>query len=489
MALHIASDITSPDGAVGGGGGVSYKQLQQDWKPELDRYPIVDSVNGPLVADSGILAGDMPASGAAAPLLNQTGKRFIPWDAVDQYGVPWFNYQGMVPSAAPANIQTAAGRSCLLNAFTPRWFNGSTGQYYNGVQSIRVGIASTTVTPVWYTAQGQISATNVDMHVMVEHGGVNKHLSSANNVVDGMPRIGGSGSNTYRRELTYVDHRYREHRFILGPNCYFLGVWIDTLSTLQRPKNRPQLFITGTDSWQDPQTVVGNGTGYTNRDYQCLPQPIVASFRTGMCWGTDAQGGTGEYNANATSGGDADTYNGNRSSAAWSDSRVNWRANWWSSQYPIFVDIGGWNDGSAMVSPYQSTYRTRVAARVQKTIDRIVTLGRETRFVNIGIQGVQITSTTDAKYLAALGQAEVPALFPGVVIGHVPLMPMWWQDTTTTGPRAIYCNDSDHIHLWAIGDDAVVGYYTDIMGKFKIDTDYLNKTANAAVPVVSVPTS
>lgn len=492
MSLHFASHITSPDGAIGaGGGGTSVQTLEQDWVPELDRFPIVDAVNGPLLADSLIQTGDLPTS-STAPALNTAGMRFIPWNGVDQFGQPWFNYQGMVPSASPSNITTSAGRACLLNAFTPRWFNGNSEQYYNGVQSIRIGIAATHVVPVWYTSQGQINGTNVDMHVMVEHGGKNKHLSSANNVVDGLPTVGGGGANTYRRELTYVDHRYREHRFILGPNSYFLGVWVDVISNIQRPKNRQQLFVTGVDSWNDPQTVIGNGSGWTGRDYQCLPQCIVASFRTGMCWGTDAQGGTGELNANGTSGGTVSTYTGNRSSMAGSDSRVNWRANWWSGQYPIFTDVGGWNDGTAiggLGTPYRDNYRAVIAARITKTQAACIAAGHDARFVQVGIQPVDITSTNDVKYLAALGQTDIPALFPGVVLGHVPLMPMWWQDTAydSSGPRFLYCNTTDNIHLLAVGDDAVTGYYCDGIGKFQIDTAYLAKTANAGVPVVSVP--
>lgn len=481
-AVRAGSEITTPSGTLGAGGGVAVKSLESDWYSELERYPVVDAANGPMTGDGGIVSGDLPVG-------SQTGMRFIPWDAVDNVtGQPIFNYQGMIPNVAPSNIQTAAGRTCLLNAFTPRWFNGSTGQYYNGVQSIRVGIASTKVVPVWYCGQGQISATTVDMHVLVEHGGKNKHLSSASNIVDGYPRQASGGSGTYRRELTYAEHRYREHRFILGPNGYFLGCWIDTLSVIRRPKNKPQLFVTGVDSWQDPQTVVGNGAGWLDRDYQCLPQCVVASFKNGMAWGTDGQGGTGEYNANGTSGGDVDTYNGHRSSAAWSDSRVNWRADYWSKQFPIFVDVGGWNDGSSMTTPYQTTYRTRVAARVQKTIDRCGAYGRATRFVNVGIQPVDITGPTDKKWLGALGQAELPGLFPGVVIGHVPLMPMW-PDTSTSGPRDLYCNNADNIHLVAVGDDAVAGFYVDGMGGFKIDQAFLNNAAAADVPLESVPTS
>jgi hypothetical protein len=484
-SIRTGSEITTPSGTLGGGGGggVAVKPLQQDWVPEYGRHPAVDAVNGPLTGDSGIVSGDLPGG-------EQTNMRFIPWDAVDNVtGQPIFNYQGMIPAVAPANIQTAAGRTCLLNAFTPRWFNGTTGQYYNGNQSIRVGIASQVVVPVWYCAQGQLSATSLDMHVMVEHQGQNKHLSSSSSTTnpDGLPRSLSGGSGTYRRKLTYSDHRYREHRFMLGGNGYFLGVWIDTLSVIRRPKNRPQLFVTGTDSWHDPQTWFSEGFTWPSGDYQCLPPCVVASFKTGMAWGTDAQGGTGEYNANGTTGGGDETYSGHRSSAAWSDSRVNWRADYWSKQFAIFTDVGGWNDGSSMTTPYQSTYRARVAARIQKTIDRCEAYGRETRFVNVGIQPVDISGPTDKKWLAALGQAELPGLFPGVVIGHVPLMPMW-PDTTPSGPRDIYTT-SDGIHLNAGGDDAVTGYYVDGMGEFNIDQAYLNLCANADVPLEAVPTS
>lgn len=482
--LGQVNSLIASVASSGGSGGTATVPLSSVWRPELDRYPAVDSVNGPMTADSGILSGDVSAT---------TGLRFIPWDATDvTTGQPIFNYQGMVPSYAPANIQSAAGRTCLLNAFTPRWFNGATGQYYNGHQSIRVGIASTRVIPVWWTGQGQLAATKIDMHIMVEHGGRNKHLSSTGTANDGLPNVlASAGSGTYRRELTYARHEYREHRFMLGPNGYFLGCWVDSISVIRRPKNRPQNFIHGTDSWNDPQTVVNTTLGWTTGDYQSIPQCVVSSFKTGMCHGSDAQGGTGEYNANATSGGDLATYNGNRSSAAWSDSRVNWRANWWSSQYPTFTDIGGWNDGNSLVSPYQSTYRTRVQTRIQKTIDAISSLNRQTRFLNVGIQPVQITSTTDAKYLAALGQADIPGLFPGVVLGHVPLMDMWWYDTvsTTTGPRALYCNPTDRIHLVAIGDDAVCGYMWDRAADFPIDVGYMVKTETANVPIVTVPTS
>lgn len=493
--LHAASNLVAPVGSLGtgsGGGTIATQALEKDWVPELDVYPIVDAVNGPLLADSLLQTGDLPGS-STAPALNTTGMRFIPWNGVDQFGQPWFNYQGMVPASAPSNIQTAAGRSCLLNAFTPRFFNGSTGQYYNGHQSIRIGIAATHVVPVWYVSQGQINGAHVDMHVMVEHNGKNKHLSSANNVADGLPTVGGGPSaNTYRRELTYLKHEYREHRFILSPNSYFLGVWVDTISNIQRPKNRPQLYVTGIDSWNDPQTVILDGTGWTGRDYQCLPQCVVASFRTGMCWGTDAQGGTGELNANGTTGGDVASYAGSRSSMAGSDSRCNWRATWWSGQYPIFTDVGGWNDGTAIGGlgvPYRDNYRAVIAARITKTQAACIAAGNDARFVQVGIQPVNIVSTNDVKYLAAQGQTDIPALFPGVVLGHVPLMPMWWQDTSydSTGPRFLYCNTSDNIHLLAVGDNAVVGYYCDGIGKFEIDVAYLAKTALAPVPVVSVP--
>jgi len=481
-AVRTGSEIITPSGPLSSG-GAGVKTLAEDWTPELARYPVVDAVNGPLTGDGGIVAGDLPVG-------SQTGMRFIPWDAVDSVtGQPIFNYQGMIPATAPSNIQTAAGRTCLLNAASPRWYNGTAGQYYNGHQSIRVGIGSAKVVPVWYCGQGQLSATKLDMQIAVEHQGQNKLLSSSSTVVDGLPRNLSGGSGTYRRELTYADHRYREHRFMLGANGYFLGCWIETLSVIQRPKNRPQLYITGVDSWQDAQTWFSS-PGYTwpGGDWQCLPPAVIMSLRTGMAFGIDGQGGTGEYNANATSGGELDTYNGHRSSAAWSDSRVNWRADYYSKQGAIFLDIGGWNDGSSMVSPYQATYKARCAARIQKTIDRCGAYGRECRFVNVGIQPVDISGPTAAKWLAALGQAELPGAFPGVVIGHVPLMAMW-TDTSTSGPRSLYCNSSDNIHLVGVGDDVVSGYILDTMGKFEIDAEFLAITANANINFETVPTS
>jgi hypothetical protein len=491
MPLRSSAEIVTPSGqlGIGGGGGSGGSiPLMSQWRPELSRMPAV-SPSGPLVADSGILSGDLPTS-SAPPLLNQTGMRFIPWNAVDSINAqPLFNYQGMVPAPAPTGIQAAAGRTCLLNACTPRFFNGNAGQYYNGNQSIRVGVAGQKVVFVFYVGQGQITATGIDNHIMVEHEGENKHLNSSNSATDGLPRNVSGGSGVYRRELTHIDHRYREHRLIMGANCYFIGMWVETLSTIQRPKNRPQCFVAGVDSWNDALTWFSSpGYAWPRGDWQCLPPCVVGSFYTGMAGGTDAQGGTGEYNPNGTPGGDLATYNGNRSSAAWSDSRVNWRVNWWSSQFPIFLDIGGWNDGSLMTTPYQSTYKARVAARVQKTVDRCTALGRPTRFVNVGIEPANISGTTDPKWLASLGQAEVPSLFPGVVLGHVPLMPMW-PDSSTTGPRALYCNDSDKIHTVACGDDAVMGYITDAMGKFSIDEAYTVRTALANVPIVNVPTS
>lgn len=482
--IRSASGIQTPAGTLATSAGGGSTVLSSMWRTELQKHPPVDATNGPITADTGILSGDVSAT---------TGLRFIPWDATDvQTGQPIFNYQGMVPSHAPAGIQSNAGRDCLLNANTPRWFNGATGQYRNGNQSIRVGIASYRVIPVWYTGQGQISASKIDNHIMVSDLGVNKHLSSAPTANDGLPNVITAGSGTYRREITNKRHEYKEYRFLLGPNCYFLGCWVDTISTLQRPKNRPQLFVHGVDSWQDPQTVIGTTLAWETGDYQCLPQPVVASFFSGMCHGVDAQGGTGEFDPNGTSGGDLDTYVGNRSSAAWSDSRVNWRRDWWSIYYPIWMDIGGWNDGTECPSPYQASYKARVAARIDKTISRIAAVGRDTRFVNVGIQSVEITSTSDAKYLMAQGQAEIPAMYPGVVLGHVPLMQSWWYDNSGTGatsPRNLYTNDSDRIHLTAVGDNVITSYYMEKVGQMSVDQAFLINTAKANVPIVSVPTS
>lgn len=485
------NEMQTAIGAVGTQGAKA--AAQRAWKPEFGVYPVAGSSMGDLVADSGIVSGDLPGS-STAPALNTTGMVFVPYTQLDQVtGDPIFNFQGMLPTAAPAGILTAAGRSCLLNASSPRWNLGATGQYLAGAQSIRVGINSSKVVPVWYCGQGQLAGTVLDQHVMVEHNGENKHLSSNGTAADGLPRTATGGSGTYRRELTYVDPQYREHRFLGGANHYFIGVWIDVTGSIRRPKNRPQCWVNNVDSWNDAQTW-SQSQGYTwpTADYQCLPMCAVQSFISGMAWGSDSQGGTGEINANGTSGGDASNYTGNRSSAAWSDSRCLWRANWWSQQWPIYCDIGGWNDGSGISglgTPYRDNYRTRVAARIQKTIDACVALGRDARFANVGIQPVDISGTSDLKYLAALGQSDIPALFPNNVIGHVALMDMWWRDTSTSGARSVVTWTSDHIHLNALGDRHVGNWFMEHLGEMVVDSAYTNNAQSAVVPLLAIPTS
>lgn len=454
--------------------------LGANWKPELEIYPVVDATNGPITSDSGIVAGD----GAS-----HTGMTFIPWNAVDMYGKPVFNYQGMVVANAPAGVLSAAGQAIMINAATPRCYFGNTGQYYNGWQDISFDLASSKCYPVWYNYATQISSTKTDMHMLVQHEGKMKHLSDNDTVPNGLPRTLTTGSGIKHRAVVYKTHKMQRHRILLGGGGYFAGIWVDTIYELRRTPNK-QLFIHGTDSWNDSMTW-SSGDGYSaTGSYQSIGMPQMMSFYTGQCHGTDAQGGTGEYNANATSGGDLETYgndivNDIKSSAAWSNSRVNWRAIQYGQQYPIFVDIGGWNDGTATPSPYQASYRTRVAARIQKTINACATYNRECRFINVGIEPADV-SVGDVKELSERGQQEIPALFPGVVLGHTPILPMW-VDNSTSGPRSIYTFTSDHIHLLLNGLQAVAPYISSSMAKFKVDQDYLNKMMTADIPVLTLP--
>lgn len=484
--LRISSQVEADGVILGSGGGSSNVPMGEFFRQEKQIYPAANGTVGPMLSDGGLASGDLPSG-------SQTGKRFVSvFDTNPVTGQPYFNFQGMVPTQAPAGIQSAAGKDVLLNANTPRWNLGATGQYLNGNQDLRIGIASTTVVPVFWCGQGQLSATTLDMHVMVSDNGVNKHLSSTGTAQDGQPAVVTGGSGYYRRELSYIRTDYREHRFIMGANCYFLGVWVDYEAIVRRPDNKPLSFIHGLDSWNDPQSWWTQGQADWTGDFQCLPMCTVASFHTGMCHGTDAQGGTGEYNPNGTSGGDAASYSGSRSSAAWSDSRVNWRANWWSSQFPTFADIGGWNDGSSLVSPYRTTYAARVAARYTKTIAAISNVNNDARYVNISIEPVNFSTpySTDPKYVAALGQGDVPALFPGFVLGAVTLMPMWYNDMSING-RDVYTltADSARIHLRRIGDDAVSGYIWDRVKHMPIDSAFVAKTSSADIPIVTVPTS
>lgn len=439
------------------------------FKPEDQIYPAPAASPAPLTTDGGIVSGQPSPT---------TGLRFI--SAAD---LTAFNYQGMWPAGAPAGIVTAAGAGCICNADTPRRYSFGTysGEWQPGTIDLRFVTDSLRVIPIWYNYSGYSGTAYHDQHMMVSDRGVMKHLSDGS-ASNGLPRTNAGGTGLYRRELTYDERRPREHRAMFPGFAYFLGVWIDTLATIVKAPNRP-LFMHDMDSWNEPLGASWDGTqaglGFPTGTYMCLGMPQVASFITGCTHGTCAQGGTGEENANGTSGGNLIGYAGSLSSAMWTDSRVNDFLTKFGPQYPIKVDIGGWNDDTSLGTPYRTTYAARVQARYAKTIANSAVVGRDIKMINVGIQPVEYTDGS-ARDLSQLGQADAAALFPANVLGHVNLKGMW-PDRSSSGARSIYCYSQGGIwiHMNLGGNYSVSSYIWSQIAQMKCSRSYIAAALSA----------
>lgn len=478
VTIGLSTAATTADVAAAIAGGVDANiPIGALGRAEWGIYP---APGGHLTTDGGIVAGD-PTT---------TGLRFVTWDEFDR-----FNYQGMNPVEAPANILTQTGSvSVMGNRNTPRDHNGTTGQFINGCSDFRFITDSAVVIPAWYTSATHTASNNFDMHMLVSDGGEMKHLSngSGNN---GLPRTSSAGADFYHRRLDFDRRLTKEHRVILGGASYFEGVWIDEHATIKRAPNKPVVLMVNGDSWSDSAAAgstwqSGAGFSWPSGSYQTLNMATMLSFHLGLPVGSTAQGGTGEEEENGTSGGTATDYAGNRSSAMWTDSRVNHQIDTFGPQYFVEVSIGSWNDGpgGAMTTPYDDTYRDRMDARYDKMIARSINQGRagtDIKMITVSVQPVVNAgegSAVDAKDLQAQGQAEIPALFPNNCLGHVPIRfaGEMWDDRSTTGPRSIYTL-SDNLHLAVQGFESVTAYIAAAIAPMTVPTSLIVKTMSAEV--------
>lgn len=439
-------------------------------------HPLPAAAPAPLITDGGIADGQ-PAS--------TTGLKFIPWTNLDA-----FNYQGnfMAAAGTPVTANFSLNPGALgQNQSTPRRyaFGTFTGEPLGSTLDFRFMTDSTRVIPVWVNFTGYSGTAYTDMHMMVEHEGQMKHLSSNNTVIDGLPRTQSStGSGVKRRELLFSDRRMRRMRAIMPGLCYFAGVWIDTLATIRKTPNL-DLYMHNGDSWNEPNNASFSdnpGGGMPSGSYMCLGLPQYLSFETGAAHGSYAQGGTGEANANGTSN-TASTYAGTDGpgSSMWTDSRVNDIVAKFGPQFPIELDIGSKNDGNLLGTPYKTTYKARMQARITKLIARSVAAGREIKVISVGIQPADWTPGDGSpEDLSEQGQAEVPALFPGVVLGFVSIKNMW-DAKSTSGQRSILClaQGGLYLHLNVSGYISVAGHIAAGIAPLTISANYLQKTRTA----------
>ena len=447
--------------------------LGSRWRREKAWYPLPAASPAPLTTDAGIQVG------APSPT---TGLKFVPWS---QLGA--FNFQGNYIIQGGTAIASSSGltaSSICQNASTPRKYNFGTlnGDFQPSTMNVRFITDSTRVIPQWYYTSAMNGSAYNDMHMMVEHDGEMKHLSSSSSTADGMPRTDSNSAGVKRRELTFLQRRPKQIRLILSGFCYFAGVWIDTLATITKAPNR-DLFMHNMDSWNEPTGASWSdnpGGGFPSGSYQCLGMPEYCSFETGQAHGTYAQGGTGEANDNGT-GNNATGYTGTSFSAAWSDSRVLDAVTKFGPQSAIQLDVGGWNDGNLLGTPYKDTYKARIQARLTKFFNAAASGGYDMREIMVGIQPCDwIPGDGGFRDLSEQGQAEMPAvinaLYPGKHLGYVPIKSMW-DDRSTSGQRSILCLSQSgvYIHLNVSGNMSVAAHITSQMAQLKAPRAFLEK--------------
>lgn len=436
-------------------------------------HPLPGASPAVLTSDGGLAAGGVSAT---------TGLKFIPWSNLEA-----FNYQGMFMQAAVSQVTDAASQSAGalgINACTPRKFNYGTfsNEFLGGTIDFRFLTDSTRVIPQWFHWADYIGSNYQDCHVMVEHEGEMKHLSSNNTTADGLPRSATSGSGFKRRELQFLDRREKEIRVMLPGPSFLQGVWIDTKATIRKPPNK-DLFMHNGDSWNEPMGASFSdnpGGGFPSGSYMCLGMPQWLSFETGQAHGTYAQGGTGRWNG-GVSGSDSSTYTGTGNSSMWTDARVNDALTKFGPQFPIELAIGSWNDGDRPGTPYKANYKAREIARDTKLFSRSIAAGRDFKLIDIGIQPADWTPGDGGfRDLSEQGLAEVPAameaLYPGMHLGYGSIKNMW-DNKGTGGQRSILCLSQSgiYIHLNVSGYQSVCGYLAAIIGSIKCPTNYLEK--------------
>lgn len=473
--LHIATRTSVPPATAPGqlpskgqvdaiaGGKVV---LGSSWQSMDEIWPAVDVTNGPLTADSGIVAG----------LPSTAGLKFIP---ANQLGA--FNYQAMYMIAASAarNAATVGGTRGMYNAPTPRIFGFGTlgSELVGGNMDIGFVADSVKVIPVWSIFNAYDSVTYHDMHMCASHrGGRMKQLNK-------LPVTSNGGGGVFHRVLQFNEAWQQEYRLFLPGRATFLGVYVDTLASIRASANK-QLFLHNGDSWNEPLDATFKSEranqGYRLGSYMCLGISERLSIISGQRWATIAQGGTGPFNDGQGNPGSLSA-TGTGSTVCWSDSRTNDFVSKFAPRNSIVVDVGGWNAGNLGGTSYKDTFKARLVAGYTK----VLALKPDLKFINVGIQPVDI-SAGDARDLSMQAQAEIPAAFPNNCLGHISLKEMW-TDTSKAGPRSVNCIPENmfgvdlYIHHTVGGKDNYAGWVLPRIAQMTCDANYVNAMLGVTV--------
>jgi hypothetical protein len=423
----------------------------------------VDATNGPWTADTGITAG-LPTAFPAV-----SGKTFYAWNS----GI--FNLQSQNWQAAgTAAGQNASGYSAAINKSTPRlWTFGSlTGQPVESMIDVNFMTDSAAVTFVYYSrlADQQGSTTHTDMTVAAEVNGQMMELGA-------LPAVNTAGTGNKYRTITMQQARMAEWRALLPGNCYFIGILVDTGSTVRKAPNKLLLAYNG-DSWGEAggctlASPIGGAWPTGTHRTHFLPTSIIRLTNAAMV--QSGFGGTGEVNANGTAG-DANYVNADGSSVFHGVSRINYFINTFGARNPLVLHLGGWNDRDSGFN--QAQYQ----ARVQEGIQRWIAAKADIKLFYGSIQNVWLPgegSLTAALTAMTNGQvaafAAGRAAYPNNVLGWMDFRNMWPDGSTgATSQRTVNTNAADTIHLHVKGGYSVANYIVSLLKDIRLPQSYYN---------------
>lgn len=458
---------TTADILNSGGGGGSNIALGTTMHPMNGTFPAVDATNGPLTADSGIVAG--------AP--STSGLQLWRWNS----GV--FRTQGM--NWVEANAAVGVGQSSCINASTSRvWSYGTTqGSPFESNHDFAFISDSTTITIWYFHWNGYTSSNYHDIRIFAEHENTLKQVRDANG--QPMPKSSTGGGGMFSVTLTMKEARERQYRVMLPSYCYFIGVITQPQATMRKAPNVLMTIQNG-DSWQEPNGNIiappnggAFGAGGTFRTMGLAQEIAVA---TGWVTALVAQGGTGYFNANDPSGTKSETYaDAANASVFLSESRTADAINKFGAGNPLWWDIGGWNDGT-FPGGSQAAAQSAYQSRVQSGISRLKSKKSDLRIMAASIQPVGDAATLDAIRVGSIaGQkaAYLDAQNAPNVVGFVDMTPMW-PNVSMSGARGANVNGSDKIHLTAKGAELVARYLVAGVRNFTIPTAYYHGMLSAA---------
>jgi len=464
MATQALSNVRGPDGNILGaaapGGGTPSGDgrlfIADLLKPMKGYWPAPDAVNGPILSDTGMVAGTP----------SPTGVTLYPFNS----GV--FNTQSQNWVTMPVGTwQNNSGFPACANATTPRFTTWDVNEGLPQESNLDTGFVSDSpvVTIVYMHYVHYETRQYHDMQLWAEDD------TGAMKKITQLPKTGSTANGIAYRTITFKEAREREFRLMLPWNCHFIGIYVGNLYTVRKSPNK-LLIATNGDSWNEPsgnvlQTPIGGG--WPTGTYQTYGLSQAIAEATGAAVILTAQGGTGYFNVNNAARNEEYVMSLGGGSVFMSKSRMDFLAETFGDRYPLLWTIGGWNDGSLPPDPVRTTYAARVTSGINRAVAAVA--AATANAVNLqllfsGIQSVSITNGDD-RYLANLGiQDAVASADPDNVIGFIDQIGMW-PNTTMSGHRGNNVGP-DTLHLHAKGADMVANWNLAAAKTKSIPADY-----------------